>query len=93
MCLAFIETRVCSVCVCVCEGIVANVCLHECGSVSMCLSEREGKGAKSEQAECLGIYVIHAENVQCCKADSHPSLDSVAVEGLYRPDLNVKCRR
>lgn len=81
------------VCVCVCDGITCSVCLRTCGSVSVCLSEREEKRMKSEQTECLGIYVIHAENAQCCKADSHPSPDSAALEGLYRPDLNVKCKR
>lgn len=42
------------------------------------------------QTGCLGIYVIHAKRVLCCWADSRPSLDSVAREGLPRPDLNAK---
>ena len=81
------------VCVCVfaCDSIMWSVCSHVYGSV-VCVS-LERKGVKSEQTECWGIYVIHAETVQRRKADSHPFLDSAALEGLYRPDLNVKCRR
>nr|XP_012597827.1 uncharacterized protein LOC105858937 [Microcebus murinus] len=93
MCLAFTETCICRVCVCMLWHHVECVCLRVCSSVSVCLSEGERKRAKWEQTGCLGIYVTHAERVQCCKADSHPSLDSAALEGLYRPDLNVKCRR
>lgn len=78
---------------CVCDGIMWRVCLHVCGSVSVCLSEREEKRMKSEQTAWWGIYVIHAQNVQCCKADSHPSPGSAVLQGLHRPDLNVKCRR
>lgn len=77
----------------VCDGIMWRVCLHVCGSVSVCLSEREEKRMKSEQTAWWGIYVIHAQNVQCCKADSHPSPGSAVLQGLHRPDLNVKCRR
>lgn len=60
-----------------------------CVALCLCVSPRGRKRVKSEQMECLGIYIIHAENVHCGKADSHPSLDSAALEGLYRPDLNV----
>ena len=92
---AFIETCVYRVCVCVCVCVCVRARVFACVCMALCLrvSWRGRKRVKSEQTECLGIYVIHAENVQCCKADSHASLDSATPEGLYRPDLNVKCRR
>lgn len=72
-----------------CVSVTCSVCLHACGSVSVCLWKKEGK-CEVGQTGCLGIYVIHAKHVLCCWADSRPSLDSVAREGLHRPDLNAK---
>lgn len=56
----------------------------------LCVSGRGRESVRLGQTGCLGIYVIHAKHVLCCWADSRPSLDSVAREGLHRPDLNAK---